>query len=53
MAVYANMSTRRFRMPLSLPAGFDPDNAVIDVLFLESGVDASSGTLARTRLTPN
>ena len=52
VAVYDNMSTRRFRMPLNLPVGFDPGKATVDVVFLEPGVEESSGTLARTRISP-
>lgn len=53
VAVYANMSSRRFRMPLNLPAGFDLQKAVVDLVFLKPGAGEQSGTLAQTRIIPN
>jgi len=53
VAVYANMSTRRFRMPLNLPTGFNLQKAAVNLVFLKPGVEEESGTLAQTRITPN
>lgn len=53
VAVYANMATRRFRLPLNLPAGFDPGKGALNIVFLKPGVDESSAALAQTRITSN
>ena len=53
VAVYSNMQTRRFQMPLNLPADFSLENGEVDLVFLKPGADEESGTLARTRLILN
>lgn len=50
VAVYANMQTRRFEAALRLPADFTLDRGSIEVVFLKSGEEAETGTLARTSL---
>jgi hypothetical protein len=50
VAVYANMQSRLFEMPLTLPADLKLGNGEVDIVFLESGADEESGTLARTLL---
>ena len=50
VAVYSNMQTRRFEAPLRLPSDFTLDKGAIDVIFLKSGEEAETGTLARTSL---
>lgn len=53
VVVYANVNRRRFEMPLNLPLGVNLLNGVLDIAFIESGSDAESGTMARTRLVLN
>jgi hypothetical protein len=53
VAVYANMQSRRFEMPLNLPADLKLENGEVDLAFLKSGADEKSGTLARTLLILN
>jgi hypothetical protein len=48
VAVYADMPTRRFQMPLNLPADLKLENGEVDLVFLDSGANEESGTLART-----
>lgn len=53
VAVYANMETRRFQMPLNLPTDLSLQNGEVELVFLKSGADEESGTLARTLLILN
>ena len=53
VAVYANMQTRRFEMPLNLPVDFSLENGEVDLVFLKSGANEKSGTLARTLIILN
>jgi len=53
VAVYANMRTRRFQMPVNLPSDFSLENGVVNLVFLKSGATEESGTLAKTRLILN
>ena len=50
VAVYSNMQTRRFEMPLTVPSGFSMEKGAIKLVFLESGATEESGVLAETRL---
>ena len=50
LAVYANIDRRRFVMPLSIPEGVDLSNGVLDIILMQSGSKAESGTMAKTRL---
>jgi fimbrial chaperone protein len=53
VAVYANMQSRHFQMSLNLPAGLKLENGEVDLVFLKSGEDEESGTLARTLIILN
>jgi fimbrial chaperone protein len=53
VAVYSNMQTRRFKMRLNLPADFSLENGEVALVFLKSGADEKSGTLARTHIILN
>ena len=53
VAVYANMKSRRFEMPLTLPADLKLENGEVDLVFLKPGADEESGTLARTLIILN
>ena len=53
VAVYANMQTRRFELPINLPAGTSLEQGEVNLVFLESGATEDSGILASTRLALN
>ena len=50
IAVYANMQSRRFEMPLNLASDANLQNGAIDLVFLKSAADDESAILARTRI---
>ena len=51
MAVYANVASRTFVIPLQIPPDFSMKNGELHVVFLESGKDEKSGLIAKARLT--
>ncbi len=48
VAVYTNLEQRHFILPLSSPESVKLADGVVDLIFLKSGLDAETGTLART-----
>jgi hypothetical protein len=50
LAVYANIDRRRFTMPISIPEGVNLSNGVLDIILMQSGSKAESGTMAKSRL---
>ena len=50
IAVYANMRSRRFKLPLNRASDVNLEKGRIEVLFLEPGADDDSSILARTEI---
>ena len=53
IAVYANMRSRRFKLPLNQVGDVELQGGSIELLFLEPDTDDDSSVLARTQLTLN
>ena len=51
VAVYTPNTLRQFTIPLNLPANISLDNGSIRIVFLQSGLDETTGLMAETSLS--